>query len=41
MGRLLGTADIPKKYWPMLMLISIFNAVIGMFAMKIYMAIFG
>ena len=41
MGRLLGTADIPKKYWPMLMLISIFNAVIGMFIMKIYMAIFG
>lgn len=41
MGRLLGTADIPKKYWPMLMLISIINAFIGMFAMKIYMAAFG
>lgn len=41
MGRLLGTADVPKKYWPMLMAISIFNAVVGMFAMKLYMAFFG
>lgn len=41
MGRLLGTADVPKKYWTMLMAISIFNAVVGMFAMKLYMAFFG
>lgn len=41
MGRLLGTADVPKKYWPMLMAISIFNAVVGMLAMKLYMAFFG
>lgn len=41
MGRLLGTADVPKKYWPMLILISLFNAAVGMFAMKLYMAFFG
>lgn len=26
MGRLLGVADVPKKYWPLLMLTSILNA---------------
>lgn len=33
MGRLLGVADVPKKYWPLLMLTSIFNAVIAMLVM--------
>ena len=41
MGRLLGVADIPNKYWPMLMGISIFNAIVGMIIMNIYMAVFG
>ena len=30
MGRLLGVADTPKKYWPLLMLASILNAGIAM-----------
>lgn len=34
MGRLLGVADVPKKYWPLLMLISIINAVIAMLIMR-------
>ncbi|WP_414147141.1 YjiG family protein [Erwinia sp. BNK-24-b] len=34
MGRLLGVADVPKKYWPLLMLTSIFNAVIAMLVMR-------
>ena len=29
MGRLLGVADVPKKYWPLLMLTSILNASIA------------
>lgn len=41
MGRLLGVADIPNKYWPMLMAISIVNAILGMIVMNLYMAIFG
>lgn len=41
MGRLLGVADIPNKYWPMLMGISIMNAILGMIIMNVYMAIFG
>lgn len=34
MGRLLGVADVPKKYWPLLMLISIFNSAISMLIMR-------
>lgn len=34
MGRLLGVADVPKKYWPLLMVISIINAVIAMLIMR-------
>lgn len=36
MGRLLGVADVPKKYWPMLMIISIVNALIAMFIMQFF-----
>lgn len=35
MGRLLGVADVPKKYWPLLMGASIFNAVIAMLIMRV------
>ena len=35
MGRLLAVADVKKKYWPLLMLTSIMNAVIAMFIMRI------
>ncbi|WP_380181362.1 YjiG family protein [Kalamiella sp. sgz302252] len=35
MGRLLGVADVPKKYWPLLMLTSVINAVIAMLAMRL------
>lgn len=35
MGRLLGVADVPKKYWPMLMVASVFNAVIAMLVMRV------
>jgi spore maturation protein SpmB len=34
MGRLLGIADVPKKYWPLLMLNSIINALIAMIIMR-------
>ena len=40
MGRLLGTADVDKKYWPLLMAISIINALIGMFFMRLYLLFF-
>lgn len=40
MGRLLGTADVPKKYWPLLMAISIVNAVISMILMRCVMLFF-
>ncbi|MDU7053852.1 MAG: hypothetical protein E6330_08035 [Dialister sp.] len=40
MGRLLGVADVPKKYWLFLMVISIFNAVVGMIAMKLIIPFF-
>jgi spore maturation protein SpmB len=33
MGRLLGVADVPKKYWPLLMLTSILNSIIAMIIM--------
>ncbi len=35
-GRLLGVADVPKKDWPLLMLVSIINAAIGMFVMRLF-----
>ena len=35
LGRLLGVADVPKKYWPLLMLTSILNACIAMVIMNI------
>jgi len=35
MGRLLGVSDVPKKYWPLLMLTSIMNAVISMLVMRV------
>lgn len=40
MGRLLGTADVPKKYWPLLMAISLMNAVIGMILMRVVLLFF-
>ena len=36
MGRLLGVADVPKKYWPLLMLASIFNACIAMIILRFF-----
>jgi len=36
MGRLLGVADVPKKYWPLLMLASILNACISMIVMRLF-----
>lgn len=35
MGRLLGVADVPKKYWPLLMLTSILNSIIAMIIMRV------
>lgn len=40
MGRLLGTADVEKRYWPLLMAISIFNALAAMFVMRLLMVFF-
>ncbi|WP_251440860.1 YjiG family protein [Veillonella intestinalis] len=34
MGRLLGVADIPVKYWPLLILLSVVNAIVAMFIMR-------
>ena len=34
MGRLLGVADCPKKYWPWLMFNSLLMAGIGMMIMR-------
>ncbi|MCU5774517.1 YjiG family protein [Erwiniaceae bacterium BAC15a-03b] len=36
MGRLLGVSDVPKKYWPLLMLTSILNAAISMVVMRFF-----
>jgi spore maturation protein SpmB len=36
MGRLLGVADVPKKYWPLLMLTSILNTCIAMLVMRFF-----
>lgn len=34
MGRLLGVADVPVKYWPLLILLSVVNAVLSMLIMR-------
>lgn len=36
MGRLLGVADVPKKYWPFLMFVSILNSCIAMLVMRFF-----
>lgn len=36
MGRLLGVADVPKKYWPLLIFNSIINAAIAMLVMRFF-----
>lgn len=36
MGRLLGVADVPKKYWPILMLNSVLMAFLGMILMRFF-----
>lgn len=36
MGRLLGVADVPKKYWPALMLNSVLMAFLGMLLMRFF-----
>ncbi|AFL69555.1 YjiG family protein [Sulfurospirillum barnesii] len=36
MGRLLGVADVPKKYWPLLMVVSIVNACVAMLIMRFF-----
>lgn len=36
MGRLLGVADVPKKYWPLLMVASILNSCIAMIIMRLF-----
>lgn len=36
MGRLLGVADVPKKYWPILMINSVLMACIGMILMRFF-----
>lgn len=41
LGRLLGVAECPKRYWPLLILNSLLNSFIAMFIMKQLMAIYG
>ena len=36
MGRLLGVAEVPKRYWPLLCFTSILNAVVAMFVMRFF-----
>ncbi len=36
MGRLLGVADVPKKYWPFLMFNSLLMAALGMLIMRFF-----
>lgn len=36
MGRLLGVADVPKKYWPVLMVNSVLMACLGMLIMRFF-----
>ena len=38
MGRLLGVADVPKRYWPLLMSASILNAMFAMLLMHWFFA---
>ena len=38
MGRLLGVADVPKRYWPLLMSASLLNAVLAMLVMNWFFA---
>lgn len=38
MGRLLGVADVPKKYWPLLMSASFLNAICAMLIMHWFFA---
>ena len=38
MGRLLGVADVPKRYWPLLMSASILNAMLAMLLMHWFFA---
>ena len=38
MGRLLGVADVPKRYWPLLMSASILNAMLAMLLMNFFFA---
>ena len=40
MGRLLVVADCPKRYWPLLMLNSIVNALLSMWIMRLLMPFF-
>ncbi|MBS4913774.1 MAG: YjiG family protein [Veillonella sp.] len=34
LGRLLGVADVPVRYWPLLILLSVVNAVLSMLVMR-------
>ena len=36
MGRLLGVANVPKRYWPVLMLHSVLMGCIGMIVMRFF-----
>ena len=38
MGRLLGVADVPKRYWPLLMSPSLLNALLAMLVMNWFFA---
>ncbi|MBQ8690305.1 MAG: YjiG family protein [Phascolarctobacterium sp.] len=38
MGRLLGVADVPKRYWPLLMSASLLNALLAMLVMNFFFA---
>ena len=38
MGRLLGVADVPKRYWPLLMSASLLNALLAMLVMNLFFA---
>ena len=38
MGRLLGVADVPKRYWPLLMSASLLNALCAMLVMNWFFA---
>ncbi|MBQ8417216.1 MAG: YjiG family protein [Phascolarctobacterium sp.] len=38
MGRLLGVADVPKRYWPLLMSASLLNALCAMLIMNWFFA---